>query len=149
LVSLIGPVQNRVFGSFWRVRRQVGDKLDVTHRYETDRNALDNKTLSPTASFIDFASIDPEPSRPILEPYGERISDRAGQMWVVVLLVVGITFCAEIVIGVALHVRSGRKAKKMSIAEYLDQRRIGATTREEKPEADRPSPVPGPTAWKQ
>ena len=70
-------------------------------------------------------------------------------MWVLVLLVVGITFCAEIVIGVALHVRSGRKAEKRSIAGYLDQRRVGATTREEKPEADRPSPVPGPTAWKQ
>jgi hypothetical protein len=70
-------------------------------------------------------------------------------MWVLVLLAVGITFCAEIVIGVALHVRSGRKAKKMSIAEHLDQGRVGATTREEKPEADRPRPVPGPTAWKQ
>ncbi len=70
-------------------------------------------------------------------------------MWVLVLLVVGITFCAETVIGVALHVRSSRKAKRMSIAEYLDQGRVGATTRGEKPDADRPSPVPGPTAWKQ
>lgn len=70
-------------------------------------------------------------------------------MLVFVLLVLGITFCAEIIIGVALYVRSGREAEKKNIAKYLDQGNVGATASQEKPEADRPSPSLGPTAWKQ
>ena len=70
-------------------------------------------------------------------------------MLVLVPLILGTIFCAEIIIGVALYVRSGREAKKKNIAEYLGQEDVGATARQEKPGADRPSPVPGPTAWKQ
>jgi hypothetical protein len=68
---------------------------------------------------------------------------------VLILLVLGVTFCAEIILGVALYVRSGRKAEKRSIAKYLDQGDVGAAASEEKTEADRPSPRLGPTAWKQ
>ena len=68
---------------------------------------------------------------------------------VLILLVLGITFCAEIIVGVAVYVRSGRKAEKKSIAKYLDQGDVGVTASHEKPEADRPSPRLGPTAWKQ
>ena len=70
-------------------------------------------------------------------------------MLVLILLVLGISFCAEIIAGVALYVRSGRKAEKKSIARYLGQGDAGAAASQEKPEADRPSPRLGPTAWKQ
>jgi hypothetical protein len=70
-------------------------------------------------------------------------------MVALLLFVLGITFFAEIIVGVALYVRSGRRAEKKSIARYLDQGDVGAAAGQEKPEPDRPSPRLGPTAWKQ
>ena len=49
--------RDRAFACFGRVWCQLGGRVDDTHSCGTDENALDNKTLSPTASLIDIVRL--------------------------------------------------------------------------------------------